>query len=381
MGIFNNLFNFFKRPKKGKLILNSSQNLYDDLISEDKVKSILANIPENLTDLEKAYYIYIELGKILGESSRFLFSDIDQKIEHYDDKIDSNFKGICKSISELFVNVLKDKRVGIDADLVRQNPESKISHVDTILKIDGKNYICNLISDLSNIQSSKRINSFCFDLDYGIIPEEYKEKLRNYYGNIEFLDRNTIEKMDKKFGYSYVGKNSDNSEKGIYTNDVINMLREELSDPENFKKHILKNEEVVKEDIPKYKMDFLFKNVEKYTHYNKQMDYLETVQYLMYIAKKMFSPGEISNMELDSYVAIQNDDYSNLISILKLKTSEIKTFYYLFSKESRTFVEKTPVEMKEYLDKLDKKSLKIVGSFANPTIESNNKDLFKEIDL
>ena len=43
--------------------------------------------------------------------------------EKYNDVIDDKYYGICKSISELYVSILKDKRIGISAELVKKYPD------------------------------------------------------------------------------------------------------------------------------------------------------------------------------------------------------------------------------------------------------------------
>ena len=143
-----NLINKIKNKKQNQLLLDSPKNLYTNLITNYKIDTIINNIPQNISQIEKAYYIYLELGKIVSESPQFVFTNKEGKERHYNDVIDSEYYGICKSISELYVSILRDKRIGISADLVKKYPESPITHIDTILKIDGKNYITNLISDL-----------------------------------------------------------------------------------------------------------------------------------------------------------------------------------------------------------------------------------------
>ena len=142
------------RKKQNTLLLAPPKNLYDNLIKSEKIDNIINNMPQDLSQIEKAYYIYLELGKIITESQQFVLNGLRGKSTHYNDTISNEYSGICKSISELYVSILKDKRIGIDADLVKQDPESPITHIDTVLKIDGKNYIVNLISDLSRIKSS-----------------------------------------------------------------------------------------------------------------------------------------------------------------------------------------------------------------------------------
>ena len=53
--------NYLKR--KNQLLLDSPKNLYTYLINSSKIDTIINNIPQNLSEIEKAYYIYLELGK------------------------------------------------------------------------------------------------------------------------------------------------------------------------------------------------------------------------------------------------------------------------------------------------------------------------------
>ncbi|MGN1299476.1 MAG: hypothetical protein ACI4UE_05815 [Candidatus Scatovivens sp.] len=366
--------NKIKTKNHNQLILDSPKNLYLDLINSQKIDDIINNMPKNLSEIEKAYYIYLELGKIVSESPQFVFTDRKGKEEHYNDKIDDNYSGICKSISELYVSILRDNRIGISADLVRKYPESSITHVDVILKINGKNYIVNLISDLSRIKTSRRVNSFCFDLsrpnDDPIIEEENKAYLRileEHYGKIDSLTRKEIEQLDKKLGYSFsVPQFSKDGERGIYTEDTIELLKKEMDNPESFKKYVLHNKDVPEEELLKYKLDYIFENINKLTDYNSNMNYLENIRYYLYVAKKILSPEE--GKRIQAYVSTIGEDFSNIISILKVKPlnkSEDKNnnIYYIYSNEDKKYIAKTPEEMKQFIDEMDKEKLHIVGTF------------------
>ena len=257
MGLIRKIIN---RITKKRDILMLDEAKYKDLVASDKIESIITNMPSDLSDLEKAYYVYIELGKVVSENPDFVFSDRSYKIENYNDAMDEKFYGICKSISELYVSVLKDERIGIDAELVKKNPESPISHIDTILKIDGKCYVANLISDLSKIKSSRRIDSFGsgrerFTNNSKALEEftEYAERLEKRFGKLSTLTRGQREQMDMKLGYSYLPQNSKDSSnellsKGLYTEDVIELLRKDMQNPESFKKYVLQDKNVPKEE-------------------------------------------------------------------------------------------------------------------------------------
>ena len=384
MGLFSYLRNFIKKPNKEDLLLDTPKNLYSDLIESEKIDRIISNMPKNLSDIEKAYYIYIELGKILKENAKFVLGDINIKKNHYNDKVDLDYSGICKSISQLYANVLGNKHIGIKATPVIAQPGSSFSHVDTILTIDGKNYICNLISDLSNIKTSKRINSFCYDMNHNVIQEDYLKRLENHFGKIDFLSRDYLENLDRKLEYSYCDKST--SKRSLYTNDIVNMLQSELNDPKTFKEFILNNKEVPKEEVLKYKLDYIFKNINKFTHYNDKLDYLENIKYLLYVAKKIITRDENPMERIQSYIVTQNNDFENLISILKINTFDKthpnnKSFYYLYSKELQTFIEKTPEEMIDFINTLDKSSLKIIGTYDMSDDSLKDKDLNEELEL
>ena len=369
-----NFINKLKNKKQNQLLLDSPKNLYTNLINSTEIDTIINNMPQNISQIEKAYYIYLELGKIVSESPQFVFTNREGKERHYNDVIDSKYYGICKSISELYVSILRDKRIGISADLVKKYPESPITHIDTILKIDGKNYITNLISDLSRIKTSRRVNSFCFDLSRPvndpILKEEnesYLKRLELYYCKIDSLTRRDIEKLDKKLGYSFfIPKISKEDERGLYTEDTIELLKKDMNNPELFKKYVLHNKDVSEEELLKYKLDYIFENINKLTYYKGIMNYLENIRYYLYVAKNILSPEEGSRIQ--AYVATTGNDLSRIISILKvkpLKESDDKknNIYYLYSAKDKKYVGKTPEEMKQFIDSIDKNSLQIIGTF------------------
>lgn len=372
MGLIRKIIN---RITKKRDILMLDEAKYKDLVASDKIESIITNMPSDLSDLEKAYYVYIELGKVVSENPDFVFSDRSYKIENYNDAMDEKFYGICKSISELYVSVLKDERIGIDAELVKKNPESPISHIDTILKIDGKCYVANLISDLSKIKSSRRIDSFGSGLERftnnsKALEEftEYAERLEKRFGKLSTLTRGQREQMDMKLGYSYLPQNSKDSSnellsKGLYTEDVIELLRKDMQNPESFKKYVLQDKNVPKEEYLKYKLKYVFDNIGKYTDYTAEMNYLENIRYYIYVAKKILSPNELNR--INTYVATVDDDKRNVISIFKVSPNEKDGLndYFMYSKEDKKYNEVSQVDMNNFLNSLNGKNVRIVGEF------------------
>ena len=372
MGLIRKIIN---RITKKRDILMLDEAKYKDLVASDKIESIISNMPSDLSNLEKAYYVYTELGKVVSENPEFVFTDRAGKETHYNDQMDTEFYGICKSISELYVSVLKDKRIGIEAELVKKSPKSPITHVDTVLKVDGKYYIANLISDLSKIKSSRRIDSFGAGLErFDRNPkmkedyEEYVKKLEKRFGKFATLTREQREEMDAKLGYSYlpqVSKDESNelSNRGLYTEDVIELLRKDMQNPESFKKYVLHDKDVPKEKYLKYKLKYIFDNINKYTDYTADMNYLENIRYYIYVAKKLLPSDELNR--INTYVATIDDDKRNVVSIFKVSPNEKDGLndYFMYSKEDKKYNEVSQMEMNDFLNSLSGRNVKIIGEF------------------
>ena len=370
--LLKKLKNKIRFGKKQKLI-ESPKIKEDDILNNSKLENIINNMPQGLSKIEKAYYIYLELGKLANENAEFVFNSREYKEEHYNDPTNEKYEGVCKSLSELYVKILKDKRVGIEAETVEKNPESPLSHVDTILRIDGKKYIANLIADLSRIKTSRRINWFCFDLSrptgkraVDIDRADYLHRLEQKYGKIDNLSREEVEKLDKKMGYSfYIPKSLDRDKRGIYTEDTIQKLKEELDNPELFKKYVLLDKDVPEKEHLKYKLDFIFENIHSLTDYTVNPRYLENIRYYIYLANKILSKEEKDR--ITAYAATVNNDFSNIISIIKVKGMDTddpkQNFYYVYSNAEKKYIRKEPKDVKEYISSFDKDSLKIIGTF------------------
>ena len=160
---------------------------YDKLKSHPKIAAIFDNMPSNLTDLEKAYYVYLELGKILTQSVPYLYAP-----------------------NKVFSRDYYEAEIGIDCDVVLKRPANPESHADTILNIGGKHYMANLISDLYRIKTSKRVIRFGFKVSEAVenMDCDYIDPLLAIYGSIDEIPTKEIERIDKKFGYSYSDKSA-----------------------------------------------------------------------------------------------------------------------------------------------------------------------------
>ena len=87
-------------------------------------------------------------------------------------------------------------------------------------------------------------------------------------------------------------------------------------------------------------------------------------RFLSSVSKKLLSAEEASRIQ--AYAAVVGNDFSNIISILKVKPLdqfENKNRYYLYSQKDKKYREKSAEEMKQVIHQLDKDSLHIIGTF------------------
>lgn len=337
-----------------KLVIPSHNYNYSEEVNQIK-EEIIKSIPENIEDMEKAYFIYIELGKKLFENPINAFGMDKEKEELSKKKIEKELEGNCKAIAELYVNILNDDRVGTKAELITIRKRLG-SHVDAIIMIDAKEYITNLISDLSRIKTGKRVNCFAFNLKETksiMYNQMYKNKVEKYYKNLSYLEREQIEEMDKELGYSYIPENEKNSRKrGLYTEDVFDRIKEELKNTENFKKYVLKGRENVREeDILKYKLEFFFENMDKFVTNNGDMRYLENIRYYFHTLKKFFTNEEAKRLNL--YACAIKRDFSHIYSIVKLKPENKDSngnTYFFYNEQEKQYKEITREELKQFVE-------------------------------
>jgi len=365
-----------------KYLLPSPNYNYTDSVKEIKER-IINSIPEGLSELEKAYYIYLELGKDLYENPINMFGEREERIGLSNINIGDELHGNCKAIAELYATILKDKRVNIRADLMPINEKQKGSHVDAIIHADGKQYITNLISDVSRIKTARRVNSFGFELlgrENFSYEEKYKARIRKHYKNFDFLTREQREMLDKKLGYSYSPKiERGNNERGLYAEDVFEQVWIELQDSDNFKKYVLKGKEITPEDdVLKYKMQFLIENMDKFSTFNRDMRYLENIRYYFRTLKIFFSPEDAQRIKM--YACAKNEDLSQIYSIIKVrsKNKEIcENTYFLYDEKEKKYKEVKKEELQDFVKK--NKGLKIIGEIDRK--QKEKLDIEKGLEL
>ena len=156
----------------------------------EKENKILSEIPKNLTPIEKARYIYIQLGKYFSYDEKYITTESEEEkkqIFNRDIKDVKDNKVVRTSLSKIYENMLN--RVGLNAKTVLI-PGKRLGHAITELEIDGKKYFTDLTHDLMNIKTGLKTNEFMT----GNMKDNHEYTI---------LLENELQKIDNKIGYTY----------------------------------------------------------------------------------------------------------------------------------------------------------------------------------
>ena len=294
---------------------------------------ILKKIPEGLSDLEKARFVYLELGKMVSFNEEYWFgnSKIKNKIYKSQTKIEDlkdikNNKIICVSLSNLYNYMMG--RIGIKA--VQAHDVNDSRHVYSEFEIDGKRYKADLQKDLHFIQTKRRTWEFG-EIDVSVADSE--------------VNTEEIEKIDAKIGYSYQGEKN---------------FRRLITNIEN---------EIKKVDELDKKMNIILNKISEYEDISK-MEYSEKIWYYYYIIKRMLTLQE-KKRECENQLYTEDNDkrkYTCCISVLK---RDGEFYRMIYSEKNGKFI---PVE-DEILIELIEDGLKTCRNEKIPGLKKKMKEL------
>lgn len=282
-------------------------------------ENILRRMPANLTQMEQARYIYLQLGKLftfdekywLGNSkTRRMIYKSAKKIQTPKDL--KNNKVICVSLTNTYNSLLQ--RMGIEAEAVHAEDDL---HVYTIFKIDGVEYEADLQRDMKFIQAHRKTRSFGREPDYS---------------TRKLISDEQMQEMDDKFGYTYEGDE--------YLAILIDRLRDKLE--------LLPNME--------QKIKYALKKIERYEA-DTDMGFVEKMLYYEMILPDVLSSKESKKVQImDMYVEEDGErKYTCCISANKEKNEYVR---YMYSEKTGTFL---PIDEQELI-KLMSEGLRTVGN-------------------
>ena len=282
-------------------------------------ENILRRMPANLTQMEQARYIYLQLGKLftfdekywLGNSkTRRMIYKSAKRIQTPKDL--KNNKVICVSLTNMYNSLLQ--RRGIEAEAVHAEDDL---HVYTIFKIDGVEYEADLQRDMKFIQAHRKTRSFGREPDYS---------------TRKLISDEQMQEMDDKFGYTYEGDE--------YLAILIDRLRDKLE--------LLPNME--------QKIEYALKKIENFEA-DTDMGFVEKMLYYEMILPDVLSSKESKKVQImDMYVEKDGErKYTCCISANKEKNEYVR---YMYSEKTGTFL---PIDEQELI-KLMSEGLRTVGN-------------------
>lgn len=168
------------------------------MTKQDLVDSIIQSIPNNLTQLEKARYIYIELGKQRRFDTRYYYGNTSTRKRIYEKAQASRLKPniirnkktiICVTLSEVYKNALK--QIGIDCEIV-PNGIFGDKHVIPIVTLnDEKRGKLRIRADLQ--QDLEAIQTGMSTVEFGTV--------NRYEKDYDVINEYDLRKIDQKIGY------------------------------------------------------------------------------------------------------------------------------------------------------------------------------------
>ncbi len=330
---------------KTKILPTEQKNI--PRIYENAIEKMIDEIPKDYTELQKARYIYINLGKLLSYDERFLAGNSkaqkrifklakENVIEFNQIKENKKFKGICVDLNRLYANTLR--AVGIESYINYGAGLITIPHDSVSAKLDGHFYSCDLQRDLINIQLNCMTDFFGFhdEDDYQcdrILGEEEKIALDKSIGftNYDYSGGKYISKLRNKF---------------LSTNVYDEENEESFYDP-------------MFTSIPfKERVEVMFRDISRIPGI-KNLGYTERTRIYWQMLKYGLSYKEKENFRIDNLYTIDETtklpkEVIEIFTVIHTKNKEQKFARYIYDHINKEYV---PISNKDLLEKIEKENL------------------------
>ena len=282
-------------------------------------ENVLRRMPANLTQIEQARYIYLQLGKLftfdekywLGNSkTRRMIYRSARKIQTPKD-LKSN-KVICVSLTNTYNSLLQ--RIGIEAEAVHAEDDL---HVYSIFKIDGVEYEADLQRDMKFIQAHRKTRLFGREPDYS---------------TRKLISDEQMQEMDEKFGYTYEG------DENLYI--LINRLKEKLKQFSSVGK----------------KTEYALKQIGQFEE-DSDMGFVEKMLYYEMILPDVLNEKEAKKIQImDMYV--ENDGERKYTCCISANNEKNSYERFIYSEKTGTFL---PIDERDLIKLMDE-GLRTVGN-------------------
>lgn len=248
--------------------------------------------------------------------------------ENYQNKISATCKQFAEVTSET-INVANRYKKRIETRVVGY-VEDEENHVEIVATIDGKNYCLSIDKDLYKIQKGMKTKGFA------------TSPIAIDGTQCEIITEEELKSIDEKLGYC---------KKGIYTDDIIQILRKEMEEETNWDK--LKVGGKPKSSVFQYKIDFIFRYLRNNQTKQDEMNIYEVDKYYKKLYGSLITNEEKRENKLISVDILLNENRKSIKSLIYKIQMKDENLYYIYSKEEKGFKE---IE-KEDLIKMQEKGI------------------------
>ena len=280
-------------------------------------------IDENWSQLEKARFLYIALGKFFVYDSKFVSeSDKDKRKEIWDrgmDDIKDN-KIICTSIARIYTKLLKT--CGIQAEMVEIPPDEKdpkdIGHGYTQITIDGKKGSAGLIHDLTNAKvgfktedffkpvTEERVETYKEELrKKGLSEEEINAEIESKRKEVFQISEPELRRIDQKIGYP--------DKRGIYMDDRLYEVKKFLM----FVRKELRFAQLSDKEWLRCEMDFITKRMG-----HDELTCIEKNDYLKKAIDQCIGKEELEKFNVNTITCFDNDGKMKIFHLFDPKVKK-----------------------------------------------------------
>ena len=336
------------------------QVLTEEQTNQKQVPRLYANaidkmidlMPKNFTELQKARYLFINLGKLLAYDERFIVANNkaqrklfkmakEHVIEFNKIKEGAKYKGICLDLNRLYANVLL--KAGIQRVYINFGRGLGIPHDSVTATLDGHTYCLDLQRDLIHIQLNKRTDFFGFQDD----GEEYCDSI---------LKDSEVEALDKSIeftNYNYDGdkhvRKLRNKFEGMYFFDDI--TEEEKKEYEEFN------------SLPfKKRVEAMLKDISTIPGV-KELAYTERTNVYCNMIKNGLLFGQKENFRIDNLYSVDEEtklpkEVIEVFTVVHMEDDKRRFARYIYDHVKKEYVEISNAKLLQRIEDEDLKAKK-----------------------
>lgn len=281
---------------------------------------IISNMPYNLSNLEKARYLYLELCKVVNFSTKFHNLDDDVIDSMFSRKVNINTfdenEVNCRLWSQLYSQLLD--LVGIKNSIINEG------HSYVEFYIDNKKWIADstygTYTDLSRVKNDDET------IGFGLCVFQNPDN----HCNVIMIDEEAIDiidKIDQKLGY-----NTDRKQNLLEFKDYLNDIRLGKVDIKSF----AHADEITRDNEICFKLEHLFSKIGKLeSGYYEQKDFIYHLESILLTDDEMKQIGavELKRANTDQTVDIVQCIYTKCGNEIKYYLLSPNMMIYEYKKE------------------------------------------------